>query len=368
MERQASRRWRGSYRRRRKKPWAERLADWTRNFIAFLFSNVGIVCLVVGYAVAGAAIFYYIEGEMCQKTLNVTRNEIADKLWNYTSRVNIFSEQQWKLQVDIMLKEYQKDVVKEAKNGYKVKSMEWTYAGAFLYSLTVITTIGYGNISPRTAWGKVATIIYAIAGMPLFLLYLSNIGDILARSFKWTYARCCLCRCRRKPRRFEPPPPRTNVAPAGRDQWQMVKIHGGELETSSIEQGSSGDDDEGDEESEGSYDPQNVTVPITLCLTIMAGYVCGGGMLFSMWEGWGFLESSYFCFISLSTIGFGDYVPSDEIYSSKGISEFSFLFCSLYLMLGMAMIAMCFNLMQEEVIAKWRTLIRTLRHIFRCDR
>ncbi|CAH1394378.1 unnamed protein product [Nezara viridula] len=29
--------------------------------------------------------------------------------------------------------------------------------------------------------------------MPLFLLYLSNIGDILAKSFKWTYAKCCLC-------------------------------------------------------------------------------------------------------------------------------------------------------------------------------
>lgn len=38
------------------------------------------------------------------------------------------------------------------------------------------------------------TIAYAIIGMPLFLLYLSNIGDILARSFKWTYARCCLCK------------------------------------------------------------------------------------------------------------------------------------------------------------------------------
>lgn len=53
---------------------------------------------------------------------------------------------------------------------------------------------GYGNICPKTKWGKVVTIVYAIIGMPLFLLYLSNIGDILAKSFKWTYARCCLCR------------------------------------------------------------------------------------------------------------------------------------------------------------------------------
>lgn len=38
------------------------------------------------------------------------------------------------------------------------------------------------------------TIFYAIIGMPLFLLYLSNIGDILAKSFKWIYAKVCLCR------------------------------------------------------------------------------------------------------------------------------------------------------------------------------
>lgn len=53
---------------------------------------------------------------------------------------------------------------------------------------------GYGNLSPRTGWGKFATVVYAIAGMPLFLLYLSNIGDILARSFKWAYYKMCLCR------------------------------------------------------------------------------------------------------------------------------------------------------------------------------
>lgn len=53
---------------------------------------------------------------------------------------------------------------------------------------------GYGNVAPRTEWGKIATILYAIIGMPLFLLYLSNIGDILAKSFKWIYAKVCLCR------------------------------------------------------------------------------------------------------------------------------------------------------------------------------
>lgn len=38
---------------------------------------------------------------------------------------------------------------------------------------------GYGNTTPTTELGKVVTIFYAIIGMPLFLLYLSNIGNLL---------------------------------------------------------------------------------------------------------------------------------------------------------------------------------------------
>lgn len=46
----------------------------------------------------------------------------------------------------------------------------------FLFSFV---RIGYGNIAPATELGKIATIFYAIIGMPLFLLYLSNIGNLL---------------------------------------------------------------------------------------------------------------------------------------------------------------------------------------------
>lgn len=50
---------------------------------------------------------------------------------------------------------------------------------------------GYGNLTPRTEWGKVATILYAIVGMPLMLLYMSNVGEILAHIFKFIYFRAC---------------------------------------------------------------------------------------------------------------------------------------------------------------------------------
>ena len=51
--------------------------------------------------------------------------------------------------------------------------------------------LGYGNLTPKTGWGKLATVFYALAGIPLMLLYMSNVGDILATSFKYTYKQMC---------------------------------------------------------------------------------------------------------------------------------------------------------------------------------
>lgn len=83
----------GRRRKRKRKPWGERIADWTRTLIAFLFSNVGIVCLVVGYTIAGAFLFTHIEG---RNNLDVAgdvirlRNVTAATLWELTSEVTSF--------------------------------------------------------------------------------------------------------------------------------------------------------------------------------------------------------------------------------------------------------------------------------------
>lgn len=108
-------------------------------------------------------------------------------------------------------------------------------------------------------------------------------------------------------------------------------------------------------------------IPVFWMLLFCCRYVCFGAVLFSEWEEWNFLDSSYFCFISLSTIGFGDIVPGERVIKSQEI-DLSFIFCSMYLMLGMALIAMCFNLMQEEVVHKMRTCMRSLHFMFSCKR
>jgi len=100
-----------------------------------------------------------------------------------------------------------------------------------------------------------------------------------------------------------------------------------------------------------------VSVPIYISLLLMTGYIMLGAFLFALSEGWNTLVAAYFCFITLSTIGFGDYVPGTSLdpYSSQKMVA-----CALYLVCGMALMAMCFNLMQEEATNKIRRLGRRL--------
>ena len=58
------------------------------------------------------------------------------------------------------------------------------------------------------------------------------------------------------------------------------------------------------------------------------------------------LDSSYFCFITLTTIGFGDLTPDNQTPDG----EIRIALCSLYLLFGIAMICMSFNLVQVQVI------------------
>ena len=57
--------------------------------------------------------------------------------------------------------------------------------------------LGYGNLTPKTALGKMVTCLYALIGIPLMLLCLSNLGQLMAASLQFAFNRfyCCTCYC-----------------------------------------------------------------------------------------------------------------------------------------------------------------------------
>lgn len=63
-------------------------------------------------------------------------------------------------------------------------------------------------------------------------------------------------------------------------------------------------------------------VPIWLCVFLVVSYIFGGAYLFSEREDWSFLDSVYFCFITLTTIG------SFFLYSLLSLRKM-FLYCSI---------------------------------------
>lgn len=83
-------------------------------------------------------------------------------------------------------------------------------------------------------------------------------------------------------------------------------------------------------------------LPVSLAVLLLVGYMMLGAFIFTLWEEWSFFESFYFVFISMSTIGFGDYVPDHPMYMMATF---------IYLLFGLALTSMCINVVQEKLSA-----------------
>lgn len=79
---------------------------------------------------------------------------------------------------------------------------------------------------------------------------------------------------------------------------------------------------------------ENFNLPLPIASVIMLIYIFLGTFFYMILEGWNFIDSFYYVFISISTIGFGDIVPGQPEY---------FLVSSIYLFLGLALVSMCIN-------------------------
>lgn len=100
-------------------------------------------------------------------------------------------------------------------------------------------------------------------------------------------------RYKRRERTPLPPSPRI-MSPMGFAVHRQARL----METFD-EEGAMYDDECVDYVSEPPVRP----VPIWLCVFLVIGYIIAGAFYFTRTENWTFLDSAYFCFITLTTIG-----------------------------------------------------------------
>jgi len=136
----------------------------------------------------------------------------------------------------------------------------WSFGQSFFFASTVVTTIGYGHQSPLSTSGKVFCMVYALIGIPLTMLLLTAVVERLLI-------------------------PTTLML-----KWMNTKL--GHLHT-----------------------PFFIRVlHLFIIVTMIIGFLflLPAAIFTALEPKWGYSDALYYCFISLTTIGLGDFIPGDN--------------------------------------------------------
>ncbi|XP_061723314.1 potassium channel subfamily K member 15 isoform X2 [Cydia pomonella] len=345
-----------------------------------------MLCLVL-YSVMGAAIFMALEApheEKYDKQLSDIRKDFAKTIHDFVVKNTALKDENYTFIVS-KLEVYEKDVsecITKLPDNNTTRTT-WTFVNSMFYSGTIFTTIGYGHITPKTLSGRIATIVYAIVGIPLFLIVLADFGKLFTRiiKFLWSFIRRFYytrsCRSVRRVTHVEDMVKGLNmVADVVRRPSQIFntedlesKLEGngdppkierkpsdvppplppkpGQLHTTVIE-------DSIEPETPAPSDfiiDEEFNLPISIAIFILVLYIVIGALGYDIWEKWGFFESFYFVFISMTTIGLGDYVPKHPLFMMMSI---------LYLVFGLALMSMCINVVQVKLSDTFKTASRKI--------
>lgn len=143
------------------------------------------------------------------------------------------------------------------------------------------------------------------------------------------------------------------------DEYEMMMMSKGDHDK--YFNGSSRRDEDGvdfpGDDLDGNGEEALLQVPMLLIFLILLCYISLGTIIFAVWEDWSVIDGAYFCFVTLSTIGFGDLVP---LRTFRG-PELQLVACFLYLLLGLVLVAMTFTVVENQLMWKCRRVAVRLK-------
>lgn len=255
----------------------------------FTFNNywqlVGMSVIVVIYSLIGALIFNAVERpnelRQLEESRQASENAITQFVYMLTNTTNLTEEEA--RNTTTLFLEVGRAAAEAEANLTRANNPIWDYSSSVFFVSTVITTIGYGTIAPSTHAGQIFFIFYAIIGIPLALLFLAQIGKIIE---KWV---------------------NRTLKPVER-RWGATASRG--------------------------------LGSLSLFLTALIFFVLIPAIIFSETETWDYGQSVYYAVVTLTTVGFGDFVPSLATESSGGaILGLYKIMTTFWLWMGLAIVS-----------------------------
>ncbi|XP_045106713.1 open rectifier potassium channel protein 1-like [Portunus trituberculatus] len=211
-----------------------------------------LLALYVCFMVAGAVMFLFLEQwyEMEERrALDDLKREVIDLVGSL--------ENSTRGEVVAMLGNVGEECGHDFLSLGEEAPLTWSLWNSFFFTFTVITTIGFGHMAPKTMWGRVTCILYAFIGVPLNGILIASLADIFSsRVMHWDL--------RQWASRYK--------------TWFTVLV-----------------------------DSVVYLVPGLVVFLVLPSLV-----LMAVEDDWTYLDAFYFSFITLTTIGFGDHVAGQQ--------------------------------------------------------